>query len=62
MCVVVLNLMQLYTLEQNDGWDNLVLPLGHQQMVQAMVETHTQELSSGKDARIGMDVVKGKGE
>jgi len=33
-------------------------------MVQAMVETHTMDLGSSKDEtnKIGMDLVRGKGE
>jgi hypothetical protein len=54
--------MQLGPVEQNNEWDNLVLPPGHRQMVQAMVETHTKEIGPGKDAKIGMDLVQGKGE
>jgi hypothetical protein len=62
MCIVLFNLMQLGPVEQNNEWDNLVLPPGHRQMVQAMVETHTKEIGPGKDAKIGMDLVQGKGE
>ncbi|RSL39551.1 hypothetical protein CEP53_013974 [Fusarium sp. AF-6] len=34
---------------------------GHREMVQAMVETHTQEIGPNKEAKIGMDLVRGKG-
>ncbi|KAK3331865.1 hypothetical protein B0T19DRAFT_354221 [Cercophora scortea] len=47
--------------KQGNGWDDLVLPPGHRDMVQAMVETHTQDLGSNKDATVGMDLVQGKG-
>ncbi|KAK3682063.1 hypothetical protein B0T22DRAFT_530543 [Podospora appendiculata] len=58
---VLLNLNQLGPIEQVNEWDNLVLPPGHREMVQAMVETHTQDLGPNKDATIGMDLVRGKG-
>lgn len=53
---------QLKPVEQNNEWEDLVLPRGHREMVQAMVETHTQDLQSSRDSRPGMDLVKGKGE
>ncbi|KAK3349666.1 hypothetical protein B0T25DRAFT_247604 [Lasiosphaeria hispida] len=61
---VVLDLRLLGPVEQNSEWDNLVLPAGHREMVQAMVETHTKDLSSNKDGanKIGMDLVRGKGK
>ncbi|KAI0167870.1 hypothetical protein BJ166DRAFT_590356 [Pestalotiopsis sp. NC0098] len=58
---VLLNISQLKPVEQNNEWDNLVLPPGHREMVQAMVETHTRDMQSGRDSRPGMDLVKGKG-
>ncbi|KAF2996525.1 hypothetical protein E8E14_000232 [Neopestalotiopsis sp. 37M] len=58
---VLLNISQLDDVEQNNEWDNLVLPPGHREMVQAMVETHTQDLQSNRESRPGMDLVKGKG-
>ncbi|RYP23849.1 hypothetical protein DL765_000926 [Monosporascus sp. GIB2] len=62
---VLLDIMRLTPVEQNNEWKNLVLPKGHRQMVQAMVETHTRELSlGGKEGseKIGMDLVRGKGK
>ncbi|ETS76967.1 hypothetical protein PFICI_10841 [Pestalotiopsis fici W106-1] len=58
---VLLDISRLERVEQNNEWDNLVLPPGHREMVQAMVETHTQDLQSNRDSRPGMDLVKGKG-
>ncbi|THV49355.1 hypothetical protein BGAL_0199g00140 [Botrytis galanthina] len=58
---VLLNLAQLKPVKQNDNWENLVLPPGHRRMVQAMVETHTQDLGPSGRTRIGMDLVQGKG-
>lgn len=54
---VLLNLLQLGPVDQDNGWSNLVLSPGHRQLVQAMVETHTQQLNSNKDAKLGMDLV-----
>lgn len=62
MYIVLLHLTQLGPIEQNSEWNKLVLPAGHREMVQAMVETHTRELGSSKDSKIGMDLVQGKGE
>lgn len=56
------NITQFRPVEQNNEWDKLVLPPGHREMVQAMVETHTRDLGSNSDAKIGMDLVQGKGE
>ncbi|KAI1139707.1 hypothetical protein F5Y05DRAFT_330604 [Hypoxylon sp. FL0543] len=58
---VLLDIMRLEPVEHNSEWDNLVLPPGHREMVQAMVETYTQELDPSKDVKIGMDLVRGKG-
>ncbi|KAK1750914.1 hypothetical protein QBC47DRAFT_392881 [Echria macrotheca] len=58
---VLLDLNLLKPIKQNNEWENLVLPEGHQEMVQAMVETYTKELGSNKDT-IGMDLVSGKGK
>ena len=46
-----------------DGWDRLVLPKGHGEMVQAMVETHAQVPRSihNRDSKVEMDLVRGKG-
>ncbi|KAF7956720.1 hypothetical protein EAE96_004050 [Botrytis aclada] len=58
---LLLNLAQLKPVKHNDNWENLVLPPGHRRMVQAMVETHTQDLGPNGGTRIGMDLVQGKG-
>ncbi|KAL2673850.1 hypothetical protein Neosp_012294 [[Neocosmospora] mangrovei] len=58
---VLLDLLRLEPVAQDDEWRHLVLPPGHRQLVQAMVETHTQELSPNIDAKIGIDLVRGKG-
>ncbi|KAM7192881.1 hypothetical protein V8F20_008678 [Naviculisporaceae sp. PSN 640] len=62
---VLLDLAFLDEIKERNEWKNLVLPKGHQRMVQAMVETYTNVRSRGssKDGnRIGMDLVSGKGE
>lgn len=61
---VLLDLNLLRPVEQNNEWENLVLPRGHQEMVQAMVETHTMDLGTSNDGtnKIGMDLVRGKGK
>ncbi|RSL48360.1 hypothetical protein CEP54_012954 [Fusarium duplospermum] len=58
---VLLDLLQLGPVAQDNEWRHLVLPPGHRQLVQAMVETHTQKLGANKDAKIGLDLVRGKG-
>ncbi|RSM19486.1 hypothetical protein CDV31_001646 [Fusarium ambrosium] len=57
---VLLDLLQLGPVDQDNEWRHLVLPPGHRQLVQAMVETHTQKLGSNKDSKIGIDLVRGK--
>ena len=60
---VLLDLDSLGPIEQISEWKNLVLPSGHRQMVQAMVETHTEYPRLTKDGnKVGMDLVSGKGE
>lgn len=65
LMTVLLDLAFLDEIRERNEWKNLVLPKGHQRMVQAMVETYTNVRSRGsaKDGnRIGMDLVSGKGE
>ncbi|RSL82429.1 hypothetical protein CEP51_005150 [Fusarium floridanum] len=57
---VLLDLLQLGPVDQDNEWRHLVLPPGHRQLVQAMVETHTQKLGSNMDSKIGIDLVRGK--
>ncbi|KPM40079.1 hypothetical protein AK830_g6502 [Neonectria ditissima] len=65
---VQLDLSQLMPLEQGDDWNKLVLPPGHREMVQAMVETHargsqdTQQASKNNLRETEMDLVRGKGK
>ncbi|KAF5635828.1 ATPase family AAA domain protein [Fusarium sp. NRRL 52700] len=65
---VLLNLKLLKEPEHIDDWDQLVLPEGHREMVQAMVETYAKGSHTGPAAtnarhtHAGMDIVRGKGK
>ena len=59
---VPLNIQQLKPIQQTDGWDKLVLPRGHREIVQAMVENHTQGIKADKEAEVEIDLVQGKGK
>ena len=64
---VQLDLSKLEYVKQEDDWNKLVLPKGHREIVQAMVETHSGGwrwgTSDKKDKdKIQMDLVRGKGE
>ncbi|KAI0556067.1 hypothetical protein F4679DRAFT_520938 [Xylaria curta] len=54
----LLDINLLQEVEQNSEWENLFLPHGHQELVQALVGTHT----SDKEGTKGMDLVRGKGK
>jgi hypothetical protein len=64
---VLLDINLLKEPEKLDEWDQLVLPDGHRQMVQAMVETYAKgshdssSTSKAQYANPGMDIVRGKG-
>lgn len=61
---VQLNLDQLEYVQRQDDWKKLVLPKGHREIVQAMVETHSRGSglsTSAQDSKIEMDLVQGKG-
>lgn len=65
--LVEVDLNNLETMKQEDNWDDLILPLGHKEMVQAMVEAHTQASSlaiEGTRSRgdYEVDLVPGKGK
>lgn len=61
---VQLDLGILKPVKREDGWKALVLPKGHREMVQAMVETHTKgsRSTTGSPEKIEMDLVRGKGK
>ena len=64
---VRLDLEQLKELQQGNDWKRLVLPKGHREMVQAMVETHSKGSrepswdGSNSQGKVAMDLVQGKG-
>lgn len=60
---MLLDISLLGEVELDSEWKNLILPDGHQKMVQAMVETHTKDIKSVKEGKnVGMDLVRGKGK
>lgn len=62
--IVQLNLDQLEYVQQQDDWKKLVLPKGHRDIVQAMVETHSRgsgQTTMTQDDKVEMDLVRGKG-
>lgn len=66
--LVEVDLSNLETVKQEDNWDDLILPAGHKEMVQAMVMTHTRAASSlaiegtRGQGEYEVDLVPGKGE
>ncbi|KIX95890.1 uncharacterized protein Z520_08598 [Fonsecaea multimorphosa CBS 102226] len=46
---------------ENDGFQKLVLPNGHKEIVRALINTHARKLEADK-SRYEFDVVKGKGK
>ncbi|EPE35643.1 P-loop containing nucleoside triphosphate hydrolase [Glarea lozoyensis ATCC 20868] len=61
---VMLDLSLLSPVELEDGWKDLVLPKGHREMVQAMVETHAKGSKfdlAQPQGKLAMDLVRGKG-
>ncbi|EHK96649.1 hypothetical protein M7I_7629 [Glarea lozoyensis 74030] len=60
---VMLDLSLLSPVELEDGWKDLVLPKGHREMVQAMVETHAKGSKfdlAQPQGKLAMDLVRGK--
>lgn len=59
------DLRLLQHVKMEDGWNDLVLPKGHREMVQAMVETHAKGTRSttghSHQDKVAMDLVRGKG-
>lgn len=65
---VMLNLEQLKELKQFGDWSKLILPDGHKEIVQAMVETYARGSrepgwggSTNHQGRVSLDLVQGKG-
>jgi hypothetical protein len=62
---VQVDLMLLKNVKWVDGWKDLVLPRGHKEMVQALVETHARgsRSTTGETTdKVEVDLVRGKGE
>lgn len=56
--------MKLGEIRQEEGWDDLVLPQRHKNLVQAMVQTHatgSRSTSGHSQANLEVDLVRGKG-
>ncbi|KAF2096574.1 P-loop containing nucleoside triphosphate hydrolase protein [Rhizodiscina lignyota] len=61
---IQLDINFLEHVKQENNWDDLVLPKGHRNMVQGMVETHAQgsrSTTGRQQDKIEMDLVRGKG-
>ena len=64
MLIVTLNLSYLQDIPEEEGWDDLILPSGHKNMVRAVVENHTAGSRSAtgiSKATTEVDIVRGKG-
>ncbi|KAF3768739.1 hypothetical protein M406DRAFT_286719 [Cryphonectria parasitica EP155] len=65
---VQLDIDRLQDVQRGDNWDNLVLPKGHREMVQAMVESYTRRLDDSQatydqpSEKVDLDLVRGKGK
>ncbi|OHW89478.1 AAA family ATPase [Colletotrichum incanum] len=65
---VQLDLDRLQDVQHGDDWNNLVLPKGHREMVQAMVESYTRRSDGSQAAndqfseKVDLDLVRGKGK
>ncbi|WQF80779.1 Putative AAA+ ATPase domain, ATPase, AAA-type, core [Colletotrichum destructivum] len=65
---VQLDLDRLQVIHHGDEWNNLVLPKGHREMVQAMVESYTKRSDGSQPThnevpdKIDLDLVRGKGK
>ncbi|OBR12925.1 AAA family ATPase [Colletotrichum higginsianum IMI 349063] len=63
---VQLDLDRLQVVHHDDEWNNLVLPKGHREMVQAMVESYTKRSDESQPThdevpdKIDLDLVRGK--
>lgn len=61
---VKVDITKLGEIRQEEGWDDLVLPQSHKNLVQAMVQTHTagsRSTSGHSQANLEVDLVRGKG-
>ena len=56
--------MKLGEIQQEEGWDDLVLPQRHKNLVQAMVQTHaagSRSATGHSQTNLEVDLVRGKG-
>ena len=63
--IVTLNLSHLQDIPEEEGWNDLILPSGHKNMVRAVVENHTAGSRSAMGiakATREVDIVRGKGK
>lgn len=61
---VKVDIMRLGEIRQEEGWDDLVLPQRHKNLVQAMVQTHaagSRSASGHSQTNLEVDLVRGKG-
>lgn len=58
--LVKVDITKLSEIRQEEGWDDLVLPQGHKNLIQAMVQTHAAG-SRHSQANLEVDLVRGKG-
>lgn len=61
---VKVDITNLGEIRQEEGWDDLVLPQRHKNLVQAMVQTHaagSRSASGHSQANLEVDLVRGKG-
>lgn len=49
-------------MEDQDGFDQLVLPDGHKDMVKSLIKQHFREKESKSADKEQVDIVRGKGE
>ena len=55
------NIDKVEDIKYSSGFDDLVLPRGHKDTVEALVKRHS-EVGSGAEAKMSMDLVSGKGK
>lgn len=61
---VKVDITRLGEIREEEGWDDLVLPQRHKNLVQAMVQTHaagSRSASGQSQANLDVDLVRGKG-
>lgn len=52
---------EVAALGDEDGFDQLVLPSGHKDMVKSLIRQHLRDKKSGPADNDQMDIVRGKG-